>query len=143
MQKPKEKMTVEQFRSLGKKKKNLKFRNKIIRTADGIFQSEWELKRWGQLKMLLLGNEISQLTRQVEHIIQVNGISVAKYISDFEYLDKSGAKVVEDTKSVATESLEAFRIKKALMKVVYNIDVKVILKPDYKANPKWSKGKLK
>ena len=131
MRKEKEVITVEDFKSL-KKGKRLKFGNKIIRTPDGVFQSEWELKRWGELKMMRLAGMIRGLRRQVEYKLVVQYITIGKYIADFEYVDAAKGVVVEDTKSEATEALESFRMKKALMMAIYGIDVSVIMKPNNK-----------
>lgn len=129
-------MSLEEYRKLRKKKKPLKFRNKISKTPDGTFQSDWEKKRWGDLKMLKLAGKITELRKQVKYPLVVNGVELPMYIADFHYKDERGNLVVEDTKSEATEKLEAFRMKKALMLALYGIDVKVIINKSFKKRRK-------
>lgn len=124
-------MSAEEYRNRKKKKVN-KFGNRITKTPDGTFQSDWEKKRWGDLKMLRLAGKITNLRTQVNYPLIVNGVTLPTYRADFVYNDEKGNLVVEDTKSIATAKLEAFRMKKALMLALYGIEVKVLLNPNRK-----------
>lgn len=96
--------------------------------VDGIeFDSLWEAKRYGQLKLLLAAGEISNLRLQVKFPILINGVKVCTYIADFVYIDLkktdvfgNAVEVVEDAKGFETET---FRLKKKLMKAVYGVEI--------------------
>ena len=106
---------------------------------DGIeFDSKFEAKRYGELKMLEQVGEITDLERQVEFelipeqrepdtIGPKGGVHRGKvieqkcsYIADFVYSDKDGLTVVEDTKGIPTKD---YRIKKKLMLFVWGIRI--------------------
>jgi hypothetical protein len=58
----------------------------------------------------------------VRHKLVVNGQLIATYVSDAEYLDcKTGKHIVEDTKSPMTKKLAPYRMKRALMKALFDI----------------------
>ena len=110
---------------------NMKY-NKLrnIKTQiDGItFDSKLEAKRYCELKLLVKACEISDLKLQhpfplVESCI-LNGRKKPgiKYLADFVYT-KNGEKIVEDTKSSFIKKDPVYRIKKHLMKVVWDIDI--------------------
>jgi hypothetical protein len=48
----------------------------------------------------------------------------SEYIADFTYKDKNGIFIVEDVKSEHTRKLKPYKLKKKLMKIIYNIDIK-------------------
>lgn len=90
--------------------------------VDGIrFASKKEANRWFELKTMLASGMISELKRQVAFDLVVNGIKVAKYISDFVYVE-DGAQIVEDAKGVRTAM---FRLKAKLLKACHGIEVKL------------------
>ena len=94
-------------------------------TVDGItFDSKWEAQRWGELKAMELGGYVKDLERQVRYDIVVNGEKICRYIADFRYkmIDDDGLakEIVEDAKGFETAD---FKIKKKLMKAVYQIDL--------------------
>jgi len=106
--------------------------------VDGIkFDSKKESRRYGVLKLLQRAGEISDLQMQVKYPLvvkrwEVNGEMVEvglngqaymrSYVADFVYTEK-GRTVVEDVKSSHTKTLRPYKIKKLLMKKVYNIEI--------------------
>lgn len=89
--------------------------------VDGhIFDSRAESLRYCNLLILQKAGEITGLILQPVFPLIVNGHEICKYIADFEYKDASGNRVVEDVKGVITPS---YRIKKKLVKALYNVDV--------------------
>jgi hypothetical protein len=67
---------------------------------------------------------IRDLKRQVRHKLVVNGVLIATYVSDAEYVvTDTNKKVIEDTKSPMTKKLPPYRMKKALMKALFSIDI--------------------
>lgn len=79
----------------------LKYGNKIT-LRDGIkFRSAGEANRYLELKLMQQVGEISELKLQVKHKLEVNGIVVGTYTSDFEYIE-DGQWVVEDFKGART-----------------------------------------
>ena len=124
-----------------------KYFNKKTTTSDGItHDSSKEAQRWCELKLLQRAGEISNLQRQVEFELIPNQYESqprfsktgallkdkvtlverkCSYLADFVYTDKNGATIVEDTKSVATQTKD-FRIKKKLMLYVHGIKIKIV-----------------
>jgi hypothetical protein len=76
-----------------------KYGNRKIHTPDGWFDSQRELKRWGELKLLERAGQIKNLKRQVQYelVPKVAGFRAAYYVADFVY-DEKGKTVVEDSK---------------------------------------------
>lgn len=71
-------------------------------TADGIrHDSKAEASRWDTLKLRERAGEISDLQRQVEFPLLVNGIQIGKYKCDFLYRE-NGGRVIEDVKGMRT-----------------------------------------
>lgn len=88
--------------------------------VDGyLFDSQAEAVRYGELKMLEKNGDIRQLEIHPIYPLIVNGKKICKYEADFQYLEK-GKTVVEDVKGFRTA---VYRLKKKLMKAVYNIDI--------------------
>ena len=98
---------------------------------DGMkFDSQRELNRWLELKLLERAGEIRQLRRQVKFVLippqKENGKVIERecsYIADFVYKDKDGRLVVEDTKGVKTKD---YIIKRKLMCYVHGIRVREV-----------------
>ena len=120
------------FRELKKmfgKKNKTKYNNEKI-IVDGIkFDSKREYGRWFELKMRERLGEITDLQRQVEFPLSINGkplLSKAKrplkYIADHSYVEK-GILHVEDVKGFQTE---ASKLKIAIFEAIYNIKVEII-----------------
>jgi len=105
-----------------KRRKN-KYGN-IKTTVNGVvFDSKLEAKRWKELRLLEHAGEISNLERQVLFPLIVNDVKVATMRPDFAYTDKNGARIIEDTKSVATAKNRVYRLKKKLLKAIYGIEI--------------------
>ena len=88
------------------------------------FDSKWEAERYGQLKAMERGGVVTDLELQVPYNIIINYIKICKYIADFKYKqeDINGKieEIVEDAKGFETPE---FKLKKKLMKAVFNIDI--------------------
>ena len=95
------------------------------RIVDNIkFDSKWESEWYGQLKAMERGGVVTDLELQVPYNIIINDIKICKYIADFKYKqeDIHGKieEIVEDAKGFETPE---FKLKKKLMKAVFNIDI--------------------
>ena len=95
------------------------------------FDSKWEAERYGQLKAMEKAMFIRDLELQVPYDLIVNDFKKCRYIADFRYKKESNhtitndeyyVEVVEDTKGFETQE---FKLKKKLMKALYNIDIYV------------------
>mgnify|MGYP003142498029 CR=1 FL=1 len=95
------------------------------------FDSKWEAERYGQLKAMEKAMFIRDLELQVPYDLIVNDVKICRYIADFRYKKESNhtitndeyyVEVVEDTKGFETQE---FKLKKKLMKALYNIDIYV------------------
>lgn len=93
--------------------------------VDGIlFHSRKESHRYLQLKMLLKQGYIKDLECQPCYEIVVNHIKVCKVILDFRYVSTATNKeIIEDVKGMDTA---LSRIKRKLLKALYNIEVILI-----------------
>lgn len=99
----------------------LKYGNKPTE-RDGIrFHSKREADRYQELLLMQSAREISALERQVPFDLIVNGVKVARYVADYAYRDKAGARVVEDAKGYATTT---YKLKKKLMLACHGIHVR-------------------
>ena len=107
-----------------------KYRNRKVHTADGVFDSVKEYRRWQELKLLEKAGKIANLHRQTPFWLippqRVNGKLAergVKYIADFTYITKDGQFVVEDAKGVRTN---VYRIKRKLMLQVHGIQIREV-----------------
>ena len=101
-----------------------KYRN-VKTTVDGItFDSAKESRRYGELKLLQRGRQISGLQVQPSFPIVINGVKVCTYKADFRYTTDAphaqGVVVVEDCKGFKTP---VYRLKRKLMLAVHGIEV--------------------
>jgi len=89
---------------------------------DGInFHSIAEANRYAWLSVLAMKGEIRQLELQPEYKLAVNGLKICSYRADFKYIDaKTGCEIVEDVKGYPTP---IYKLKKALVKAIHNIDI--------------------
>ncbi len=99
--------------------------NAVKTVVDGItFDSKKEAKRYAELKLLEKAGEISGLLLQPPFKIEINGVKICTYIADFQYVShfkhEDDKFVVEDVKGVKTA---IYRLKKKLVKAVYDIDI--------------------
>lgn len=107
--------------------KRSKYGNKPM-VIDGMtFDSRKEGRRYEKLALRQKAGEIGNLEFQVSYDLVVNGELVSRYVADFRYIIvATGETVVEDVKSRATRINRVYRIKKKLMKAIYNIEIKEI-----------------
>ncbi|MGL4999508.1 MAG: DUF1064 domain-containing protein [Cetobacterium sp.] len=89
------------------------------------FDSKKESKRYNELTLLFNDNVISFLETQKVFKLEINGMLICKYIADFVY-HENGNMVVEDVKSSYTARLPVYRIKKKMMKAIYDIDIQEV-----------------
>lgn len=87
-----------------------KYGNRTVVYQGIKFDSQRELERWLELKLLERAGEITDLQRQVKFELipsqMYDGKVVERavnYIADFVYQEKNGNKVVEDTKGMRTK----------------------------------------
>lgn len=73
-------------------------------TLDGIrFASKAEARRYAELRLLVKAGVIRDLVLQPRYPLQAHGVTIGKYVGDFEYvLRASGDRVIEDVKGVRT-----------------------------------------
>lgn len=88
--------------------------NNVRTTIDGItFDSKKEAARYSELRLLEIGNAISDLECQPKIPLMVNGQKLGHYIGDFKYRE-GGEWVIEDVKSKATMT-PVYRLKKKIL----------------------------
>lgn len=98
------------------------------------YDSKKEYYRSNELKLLQRAGEISGLQEQVSYELVPSQYEVVdgkrkcveqsvKYIADFQYVDKNGNTVVEDTKGYKTKD---YIIKRKLMLHVHGIKIKEV-----------------
>jgi len=98
-----------------------KYHSRRINTPDGWFDSQAELKRWEELKLLARAGKITNLQRQVrfELIPKIGRLRAIFYVADFVY-DLGGKPVVEDKKGFKTR---LYRLKARLLLWRHNIEI--------------------
>ena len=108
------------------KGQNNKYKNHIVE-VDGIkFHSAKEAAYYGELKIRKMTGDILSFERQIRYKLEVNGVLICTYISDFEVVLSTGIREVIDVKSFFTRRLPEYRKKKKLMKAIYNIEIKEV-----------------
>ena len=129
-------MTVKGFEVLAdfKKKKRPKYGNRKT-VIDGIeFDSAKEAKRYAQLKLLQRAGKIDDLELQPKFKLHCGSNPIkypcgktATYSADFAYTDtETGAQIVEDVKSKATAKNSTYRLKVAIVRAQYGIEVREV-----------------
>ncbi|CAG1015176.1 hypothetical protein ANAEL_05194 [Anaerolineales bacterium] len=83
-----------------------------------------EARRYGELKIEELAGNITDLQVHQRFRLDVNGIHICDYESDFTYR-RNGRFVVEDVKSTATVT-RLYRVKKKLMLAVLGITIQEV-----------------
>lgn len=99
--------------------RHTKYGNSPSRCREGVMhQSKLEARRCDELHLLQLGGEISDLKAhpQPVYALIVAGRKITSYRGDFEYTDRDGNTVTEDTKGVRTD---AYAIKAELFSALY------------------------
>lgn len=108
-----------------------KYRNKKIEWGGMTFDSKKEWKRYCELKILEKAGAISGLQTQVAFelipSLTICGKTMRRilYIADFLYTE-NGQPVVEDVKSGFTAALPVYQIKKRLMKMRHDIEIREV-----------------
>ena len=115
---------------LNDNRKGYHMRNKfgaIKTTVDNIkFDSKAEARRYVDLKLLLRTGKIKDLKLQPRYeilpgyTIEGKRVRPTFYKPDFEYLDESGKKIVEDVKGVKTRD---YQLRKKMFEIRYKIKV--------------------
>jgi hypothetical protein len=83
------------------------------------FASQREANRYRELLLLQHAGAIWDLRLQPAFDLRVKGTVVGRYVADFMYRTDHGF-VIEDVKGVKTP---VYRLKKKLLKVLYDIDI--------------------
>jgi len=101
----------------------------VKREAWGIkFDSLTELRRYGDLRLLQSAGRISGLKPHPKfELHDLAGKVVATYTADSEYIE-NGVRVIEDTKSKATQTT-SFRLKARLLQAEHGITVRIYERP--------------
>lgn len=135
-------MKAADYRNQLKQKKNAKrgqraprakYQNHKIELDGKKFDSKKEARRYQELKSMERAGIISDVQCQVPFVLvdkvkfsrEDRAKPAIRYYADFVYM-KDGAQIVEDVKSVATRSLDVFRMKKHMMLAFHNIEIKEI-----------------
>ena len=107
--------------------KQNKYRNIKVKTSDGVFDSQKELTRYYELKLLERAGEITALERQKDFTLIDKSRWGRKivYRADFVYY-KDNQLVVEDTKSVITKQMPLFKLKARLFAERYGFEIKIV-----------------
>ena len=99
-----------------------KYGNRRTEYAGVTYDSAKEARRAAELDLLLRAGDIADLQRQKTYPLDVNGVPICRYRADFVY--RRGADtIVEDVKGFKTPE---YKIKAALMKAVFNIEVREV-----------------
>lgn len=99
---------------------------KAARTMDNVtFSSKKEMKRYQDLKLLLVYGKIGSLELQPRFKLEVNGQLICTYVGDFRYVSLVSPMrhIVEDAKGFKTPE---YRLKKKLMKACHNIEIQEV-----------------
>jgi hypothetical protein len=97
----------------------------IPQRVDGIFfHSKKEARHYKTLKAMQQAGIIRDLETQPVFRLEVNGVFIAKYISDFRYWDiELDREIICDVKGHRTQ---LYKIKKRLMKAIHGIEVEEV-----------------
>lgn len=111
----------------GPKQKRKKYGNEILEFDGHTFHSRKEMNRYITNRMRQTEGEICELQLQVEFILEAEDKKICSYIADSTYkIVATGKYIVEDVKSPATRRLAPYRLKKKLMLVTRNIEIKEV-----------------
>jgi tRNA splicing ligase len=96
-----------------------------------MFDSQAEATHYSKLLLLKRQGEVTLIETQVSYNLYVNEVKICQYRADFRVTYSDGRVEVQDVKGQRKKTdmaTQIFRIKQALMKACYGIDVKVITK---------------
>ncbi len=108
-----------------------KYRN-VKTVVDGItFDSKKEAKRYGELRMLAVAGEITDLKVHQRFPVFLNEIKICTYVSDFTYFPKpdddgNSEMVIEDVKGGNATKTPVYKLKKAMMEAFYKIRIQEV-----------------
>jgi hypothetical protein len=114
----------------------LKWGNHKVMADDMVWDSMAELARYRELQMLQAGGDISALRVKPVYVlapaVKLDGRRrpPIRYIPDFDYQER-GELVVEDVKG-ATANDPYYRLKRHLMRGVYDIEVREVMAPTHR-----------
>ena len=119
--------TPEEYRALAAQEGRKRNKYGAIRDQrDGYkFDSRAEARHYDVLKLRLQAGEIARLVVHPKFRIEVNGVHVCDYVSDFAY-EENGEMIVADVKSKPTKTA-TYRIKSRLMLATLGITVKEVM----------------
>ena len=101
----------------------MKYKN-IKTIINGItFDSKKEAGYYGILRLKEKAKIIDRFEIQVKYDLVVNNIKIGFYKADFVTYNNGKAVEVIDVKSEMTKKLPVYRLKKKLIKAIYNIDI--------------------
>ena len=101
----------------------MKYKNIKVK-LDGItFDSKKEANYYGILKLKVKAKLIDSFAMQVRYDIVVNNHYIGFYKADFVTYKNAEVLDVIDVKSEMTKKLPVYRIKKKLIKAIYNFDI--------------------
>lgn len=111
---------------MAKPQKRSKYRAVRCEVDGETFDSKREMREWLKLKALERRSAIRNLKRQVRYPLEVNGVIVATYVSDFEWDQgftslMNVAHIVADSKGVRTRD---YILKRKLMKAIHGIEIR-------------------
>ncbi len=117
-------ISADEYNDLIATKKLPKYRN-VRTTVDGrTYDSKAEARRSAELLWRVQAGEITDLEFQPTFPLRVNGRHICEYRGDFGYIVvATGERVIEDVKSASTRVNRAYRIKKKLMRALYDIEI--------------------
>ena len=118
------------FYGFPKVKKTLKYRNQPTFVDNMRFDSKKEAARYRELKILEKNGAITDLECQPKYEFPINDEPLryvdsnrkVVYKADFRYQER-GQEVVEDVKSKITRNKPVYKMKKALMRAVNDIEI--------------------
>lgn len=120
-----------QKRNYFMKRKNKYGAKKTIGADGRTYDSKLEAKRAHELQLMEKAGEIRNLKYQQEFPIEINEVTVCKYIADFTYLASAGGSegfmfggtpVVEDCKGVRTA---VFNLKAKMFRAYYGFAISI------------------
>ena len=112
---------VETPRSRHKGQTANKYGAKKVVTEEGIFDSQMEYRRWCELRTMERAGLITNLERQIEYAMEVNGVKIGKFTVDHRW-QADGKVWLEDVKGVIVRD---FTLRKKLMLAIYGLNVMV------------------
>lgn len=104
-----------------------KYRNQVVETEDGRFDSKAEHRHWMLLKQMEKAGRVKNIKRQIVYELAPSVIVAnrkrppIRYVADFVYFDvEKKREICADVKGAITPE---YRIKRHLMKSIHGIDI--------------------